>query len=546
MNETRERNRALAGHGLLSCANRRVFCGVPSADHTGAAVLDRRALIAGAAGAAIAGAPVEAGAQSAAPPTDPGSSHFDTGAILALARELAKTPYRASPNDLPEFLNNLTYDQYVAVRARPSATIWADANVGFAIEPLHRGFVFSAPMQIYVVEGGATRKLEYRVADFEFGSIQPPANVPDIAFSGFRVLAKRDNGYAEVAIFQGASFFRARAPGQSLGVQARGLSVRTADPRGEETPVFKAVWIEKPTLGENALVIHALLDSESAVGVYRISIRPAEATIIDTELTLLPRVAIDVLGIATMSAKSISSPLDRRRPDDVRPTIAEVNGLRMLTGNGEWIWRPCTNRTTLQSSSFVDNNPRGFGFLVRDRDFETYLDDENHWELRPSLWIEPLTDFGAGEVQLVEIPADTETNNNCVAFWRPRGGLPAGKEAVWAYRQFWCWSPPVRTTLASTVYSRAGRVGTARRRRFLVSFGGDILGDEAATADLKPALSTSPGQVQFLRWFHDRGRQRCRVLFDVDVGSENSVELRLLLTAGAKPVSETWLYRWSA
>ena len=360
------------------------------------------------------------------------------------------------------------------------------------------------------------------------------------------MLARRDNGFAEVAIFQGASFFRARAPGQSLGVQARGLSVRTADPRGEEIPVFKAVWIERPSLAENALVVHALLDSESAVGVYRISIRPAEATIIDTELTLLPRVAIDTIGISTMSAKSISSPLDRRRPDDVRPTIAEVNGLRMFTGNGEWIWRPCTNRGTLQISSFVDNNPRGFGFLMRDRDFESYLDDENHWELKPSLWIEPLTDFGPGEVQLVEIPAETNTNDNCVAFWRPRGGLPAGKEAVWAYRQFWCWSPPIRTPLAGTIYSRAGRVGNARRRRFLVAFGGEILGDETATADLKPALSTSPGQVQFLRWYHDKGRQRCRVVFDIDVGSENSVELRLLLMAGAKPVSETWLYRWSA
>lgn len=524
-------------------------------------MMDRRDFVVGAGAIAAAGTMIgKADAQAASAPQTapaprpvPASSPppppqpFDQNSILGLARELAKSPYKPPPGDLPDFLSGLSYEQYVAIRAKPSANVWSDDNVGFAIEPLHRGFVFSAPMQIFVVENGMPRRLEYKAGNFEFGSIQPPANVPDIAFSGFRILARRDNAFAEVAIFQGASFFRARAPGQILGVQARGLSVRTANSRGEEFPVFKAVWIEKPSLAENALVLHALLDSESLVGVYRMSIRPSEATIIDTEVTLLPRVNADVIGLATMSAKSISSPLDRRRPDDVRPYIAEINGLWMLTGNGEWIWRPTTNRSTLQISSFVDNNPRGFGFLMRDRDFETYLDDENHWELRPSLWIEPLTDFGAGEVELVEIPSDTDTNNNCVAFWRPKGGLQAGRETSWAYRQFWCWAPPIRTPLATTIYSRAGRAGVQqRRRRFLVAFEGDILGDEQATADLKASLSTSPGQIQLLRWFHDRKTRRCRVLFDIDVGSDTSVEMRLLLMAGAKPVSETWLYRWSA
>ncbi len=518
-------------------------------------MIDRRDLVAGAAAVAVAGTiggayAQGAGAPQSSPPPPapaPAPQVFDQNAALGLARELAKSPYKAAPSDLPDFLSGLTYEQYVAIRAKPAAVIWQNENIGFAIEPLHRGFVFSTAVQIFVVENGAARRLEYRAADFDFGSIQPPASVPDLAFSGFRILAKRDGAFAEIAIFQGATFFRARAPGQNLGVQARGLSVRTADPRGEEFPVFKAFWIEKPSLAENALTIHALLDSESTVGVCRMSVRPGEATIIDTELTLIPRVNTDVIGIATMSAKSISSPLERKRPDDVRPYIAEVNGLQMLTGNGEWLWRPMTNRGTLQISSFVDSNPRGFGFMIRDRDFETYLDDDNHWELRPSLWIEPLMDFGPGDIELVEIPADTDTNNNCVAFWRPKGGIQAGREASWAYRQFWTWSPPIKNPLATTIYSRGGRAaGAARRRRFLVAFEGDILGDQQATADLKPSLSTSPGQVQLLRWFHDRKTRRCRVLFDIDVGSDTSVELRLLLTAGGKPVSETWLYRWSA
>ena len=104
----------------------------------------------------------------------------------------------------------------------------------------------------------------------------------------------------------------------------------------------------------------------------------------------------------------------------------------MLAGSGEWIWRPVTNRSTLQISSFVDQNPKGFGALQRNRDFEAYQDDELKWELRPSLWVEPLNDFGPGVVTLVEIPAESETISNCVAYWRPNGGIVAGKMAILA------------------------------------------------------------------------------------------------------------------
>jgi glucans biosynthesis protein len=43
-----------------------------------------------------------------------------------------------------------------------------------------------------------------------------------------------------------------------------------------------------------------------------------------------------------------------------------------------------------------------------------------------------------------------------------------------------------------------------------------------------------------------RDRKLCRVVFDIDPGSETYSEIRLLLDVGGKPVSETWLYRWTA
>ncbi len=470
---------------------------------------------------------------------------FAQGSVLELARSFAKTPYKPSSTDLPDAFSSLNFEQYVGIRYRGDKLIWADDKVGFVIEPLHRGFIFTSHMMINLVENGLSRRLAYTAGDFEFGSIKPPQDGGDLGFSGFRILAPRDGKLAEVAIFQGASFFKARAPGQVSGLQARGLSLKTADPRGEEFPQFKAVWIEKPTLASNALVVHALLDSDSVSGAYRFTIRPGEAIIIDTEMTLVPRTNVDNVGIATMSATSISSPLDRRRPDDIRPTIAEVNGLQMDSGKDEWIWRPVTNRTTLQISSFVDENPKGFGFLLRNRDPEAYQDDDLKWEARPSLWIEPLADFGPGAVNLIEIPAESETNSNCVGYWRPKTGISAGVEASWAYRQFWCWDPPSQPPRLRVVESRGGRGVGAKRRRFVVAFSGDALADPQAMHDLKPALTASPGSIVAVRSYLYRDRKIYRVVFELDPGGEPQSELRLVIEMDGKPVSETWLYRWT-
>ncbi|HEY5226408.1 MAG TPA: glucan biosynthesis protein, partial [Methylovirgula sp.] len=335
-----------------------------------------------------------------APPTA-----FRPGLVSDLARAAAKQPFKPVSKDLPTPLRNLNYEQYVGIQAKPAARIWANENSGFAIEPLHRGFIFSAPVEINLVTQGQAQRVVYDVAQFDFGKLPVP-HIGDVGFSGFRVLVpQKGHGLAEIAAFQGASFFRALAQGQHFGTMARALSIKVADPRGEEFPAIRTVWIERPNLATNALVIHALIDSESLSGAYRFTLHPGEATIIDTECTLFARSKVDNFGIATMSATALSDGIDHRRPDDTRLTIADIGGLQMSTGKGEWIWRPVSNRETLQISTFVDENPRGFGFLQRDRSFHDYQDDDQHWEARPSLWIEPIGDWGAGGVQLIEIPS---------------------------------------------------------------------------------------------------------------------------------------------
>ena len=509
-------------------------------------MLKRRDLLHFAGGAAVfaaAGAGSEALAQTQGGTAAP----FSHASVIDAAKSLASKPFVApTTSDLPAPLATLSYEAYVAIHTKPEGLIWAQDPSGFVIEPLHRGFVFATPMQINLVEDGLSRRLNYDAAKFIFGGVNlsgPPVNLD---FSGFRVLQRTDSGdLREMAMFQGASFFRATAPGQYLGVTARGLSIRTGDPRGEEFPFFRAVWIEKTTRAANALTIHALLDSESVTGAYRFTLHPGEATIVDTECALFPRVAVDSFGLATMSATMLFGPIDRRGVDDLREAAAEASGLQMLTGAGEWVWRPIANRNALQISEFVDENPKGFGFLQRSRSFDDFFDEIQHWERRPSLWIEPIGDWGAGSVELVEIPSDSESAQNVIAFWRPKTALAKGQQADFAYRQFWCWSPPSSPPLAVARGSRSGRGASAKQRRFLVDFRGDLLGDPARAGDIKANLTVSPGKVTSLRVFPSPERKSYRAQFDIDPGGENACEMRLTLEAQGAPISETWLYRWT-
>ena len=332
---------------------------------------------------------------------------FAADTVLKMAIELASKPFKApDAPPLPNVFSSLTFEQYAAIRRVQGTAIWSDQKLGFSLEPLHRGFVYTTPIAINIVENGMAEKVIYDSANFDFGPLKPPGSLGDLGFSGLRILRSSDQGFEDVAIFQGATFYRSRAHAQPFGLTARGLAVGTGDDPGEEFPLFREFWIQKPNPAANTLTVQALLDSASVTGAFRFTIRPADTTIIDTEMTLIARTAVDRLGLGAMAAAYLFSPLDHRRPDDVRAAAHESTGLQILTGKGEWLWRPVSNRETLQISAFTDVNPRGFGLLQRSRSFDAFYDDETHWELKPSLWIEPIGDWAEGDLRLLEIPAE--------------------------------------------------------------------------------------------------------------------------------------------
>jgi glucans biosynthesis protein len=473
------------------------------------------------------------------------ASPFSRTILVARAEELAKQDYVATPPS-SESTNRLSYDQYRAIRFQKGASIWAHQNRTFTLDLFHPGFIFDTPVNINLVVGGVGTRVLFKNDLFDYGpeSGTPPAREEDEpGYSGFRVRApiNKPDYPDEFLVFQGASYFRAVARDQSYGLSARGLAIRTARPEGEEFPVFTDFWIERPAEHATELVIHALLQSPSVVGAYTFTVKPGAETVMDVVATLFPRRQITNYGIAPLTSMFLFDPSVRGRFDDFRSAVHDSDGLEMLTGRGERVWRPLANPRALQVSAFIDRDPRGFGLVQRKRRFEDYQDAEARFDRRPSLWVEPHGDWGEGHVELVEIPTDREIHDNIVAYWQSATPLPAGQPNEFEYRLRWLVEP-LDNSLARVVATRSGVSATnAEQREFVV----DFRGASPPPGDIEVSVSSSAGKILAPRGALVADTGAYRVNFELAPGRAELVELRLVLTAKNQPWAETWLYQWT-
>lgn len=467
---------------------------------------------------------------------------FDRSLLLARAADLARAPYVEPRRSVAA--SPLSYDQYRAIRFKTAASIWARENRTFTLDLLYPGFIFETPVNIHLVVGRMARRVIFTNQVFDFAPGTPQVDATeDAGYSGFRVRAplNRKDYLDEFLVFQGASYFRAVARGQLYGISARGLAVSTAQPEGEEFPVFSDFWIERPPEAAGNLVIHALLQSRSVVGAYKFTVTSGDDTAIDVIATLFPRVELRAFGIAPLTSMFLFDASNRARFDDYRNAVHDSDGLQILNGRNERIWRPLANPRTLQVSSFLDAGPKGFGLVQRKRQFDDYEDAEALYDRRPSAWVEPHGDWGPGHVDLVEIPTDREIHDNIVAFWQPGAPIPAGQSAEFAYRLRFT-AEPLDDSLARVVATRTGKALQAESER---SFVVDFKGVGTPPDDLIANVWTSGGKVLDARAEAVTQAGVYRVSFELDPGRESLIELRVAVRSKDAPWSESWLYRWT-
>jgi len=486
---------------------------------------------------------------------------FTFAHVQELAEKKAAEKYVAPGNALPPQLAALTPEQEQGIFWKDAYRLWRDKGLPFQVDFYHVSRSFPTGPNVRTVDGRGVHLLAYSPLFFNFLnlSFNPPlpATLPYAGFYLRYPINKPDSldGFFSVL---GASYFRALAKDQVYGLTARGLAVNSGiDGQSEEFPAFTDWWLQQPAPHATEMVLDALLDSPSVTGAYEFRIHPGAPTSVDVHETLFLRQAVKRIGIAPFSSMYLyGENAPDHFGDNVHPEIHDSDGALLNTGKGEWIWRPLQQTAFLQDYLFLDDNPKGFGLLQRDRDFEHYQDLEKKYNVRPSAWVTPHGNWGKGAVELIQSASNTMNTDNVVLFWRPDPLPKAGDRLDFDYTLDFYMNdaarPPLAfntATLINTLPAVAGvpNPGGTVPVQFLVDFAGGGIEDVSPASPPRLDLICDP-PATLIRDVHvdKNGYDKSwRVTFTlVPLKHNQPTELHCRLMHGDTPLTETWTYTW--
>lgn len=152
-----------------------------------------------------------------------------------------------------------------------------------------------------------------------------------------------------------------------------------------------------------------------------------------------------------------------------------------------------------------------------------------------------MNDWGEGAVQLVEIPSNAESNDNIIAYWRPANALKQGEPYEFSYRLTWPNDIRPSAKQARVVRSAAGVKLFTSHQEVVIDYAGL---DAEQVKDVVVNASISQGNIVETIIQTNPETQGARVFVTFDPDGADMAELRVQLTQNAKPVAETWLFRW--
>ena len=163
--------------------------------------------------------------------------------------------------------------------------------------------------------------------------------------------------------------------------------------------------------------------------------------------------------------------------------------------------------------------------------------------IEASVWIAPEGGWGQGSVVLIEIPVDTEFNDNIVSFWQPGQPLAAGVRHDFAYRMGVGMAPAPRTPIAQVVQTRSGLAVNGRATRsFLIDYD---LAPFVDQPDPVASVTASDGTIDHAYVMRLPEAGVMRLAFEFRPERAELAELTARLDSGNVRMSETWLYRWT-
>ena len=487
---------------------------------------------------------------------------MDFDILTKKALELSKEPYKPRPElELPK----MNYEQFHDILFRPERAVWKSEKLPYQLQFFPVGWIHKKAVTVYEIENGRVLPMPMDTEMFTHAKDKSgkAIELPN-AISGFRIHSQLRPAVKmdEFLVFMGASYFRALANGMGYGISARGISLNTAHPDGEEFPDFTTFWVVKPDAGDATITIYAMLDGPSCTGAYRFIVSTGETTTATVHASLFMRKAVAQLGIAPLTSMFWYGENSYPRPQDYRPEVHDSDGLLIGEQGGDWIWRPLLLSPAIRHCTFSVSAPKGFGLLMRDRNFDHYQDLGAHNENRPTLWVEPIGTWDAGRIHLVELPTKNEYMDNIVAFWEP--GQKAGAEARFdlQYRLTWLRDSPQLSPVGRVIATRRTSICQIKEyemysssyepynidelQEFTIDYSAikGIPCDERFKPDIK--FESSPG-AELVKSFIVANPETggWRVFLQLRFTEKSrAVDLNLKLLQNKKIVAEKWNYLW--
>lgn len=463
--------------------------------------------------------------------------------LRALAAARAAAPFVSTDAPLPRSLAFLNYDALNCIEFDERQGIWRGADSPYRLMMYHLGgTLLTHGVALHVIEDGQVRAVPFQPRYFLYHQV--PVDVREFPesmnFAGFRVLGalNRPDRFDEVLSFLGASYFRALGKGHVYGTSARGLALNPAYGGPEEFPRFVAFWVEKPARLATNLTVYALLDSPSVCGAYTFCITPGSDTVMRVQASLFARQPLEHYGLGALTSMFWYGENSTNRFGDFRPEVHDADGLLLSRADGTWTWRPLRNDTDTHETMLADSHPRGFGLLQRDRHFTSYQDLGAHYECRPSVWVEPVGNWGDGSIRLVELPTCNEYGDNVVAYWQPAQRLVPGSPLDASWILHWYTENPAWPPLARCVNTFASG------NRVLLDFAGANLPTDPEAPPLA-AVTVDAGRISGVHLVRNAESGGWRLGFIVTrTDASQPAALQAVLRDGAgQALSETWTYQ---
>lgn len=472
--------------------------------------------------------------------TDQRPFSFET--VKEEARVAAKQAYLAQ-SPLPKSLAKLNYDAYRLIAFRHEEALWREEKLPFWTEFHHRGFVHHDQVDMFIVNNGRAKSLPFDPRYFQYrGKLSNLHVSSDCGFAGLRFLCRlpEREHYQEFCSFQGASYFRAIPSHEVYGSSARGIAVDIGLPEPEEFPKFTKLWLDTPSRDASKMRMWALLDGPSVAGAYEFVITPGlNETTLDIRADLHFRRTVKKLGLGPLTSMWMWEGAGKPAADH-RPEVHDADGLLVASDSGEWLWRPLRNPKSVNVARYQFGGVRGFGLLQREREVDAYRDGEALYHLRPGIWISPREPWKAGAVELLEIPSDTEANDNIAAYWCPDHAPQSGDSLTLDYRVA-CGSLEPTSHVGGRAVKTVVTTRDDGATEFAIHWNAGTQRPWPAEQVIEPVVSTSVGEVRDVR-VDAREPDIRTVRFTLLREADRPAELRVFLRSGADALTETWSY----